>query len=82
MIMITSKVQSVEPVQSRLTSLEAPLTLLRLSGAIYPPGLWLTATKLPETSEEDATESWILRSSLSNWAWRTIEELKDDCKCT
>ncbi|KIM87000.1 hypothetical protein PILCRDRAFT_815433 [Piloderma croceum F 1598] len=69
---------SYEPVRSRLTSLEAALTLLRLSGAIYPPGLWLTSSKLPETSEEDIMESWILRSGLSNWAWRTIEELKDD----
>jgi hypothetical protein len=78
--MLMAKDRPVEPVRSRLTSLEAALTLLRLSGAIYPPGLWLTVSKLPETLDEDIMESWILRSGLSNWAWRTIEELKDDCE--
>ena len=60
-----------------MTSLEAGMTLLRLSVAIYPPGSWVKATK---STEEDAAESWILRSGISNWAWRAIEELKDDCE--
>ena len=69
--------QSTEPVRSRLTSLEAGMTLLRLSVAIYPPGSWVKAVK---STEEGAVESWILRSGISNWAWRAIEELKDDCE--
>jgi hypothetical protein len=78
--LMTAEIRHVDPVRSRLTSLEAAMTLLRLSGAIYPPGLWLKSSKLPEISEEGIMESWNLRSGLSNWAWRTIEELKDDCK--
>lgn len=53
------------------------MTLLRLSVAIYPPGSWVKAAK---STGEDAAESWILRSGISNWAWRAIEELKDDCE--
>ena len=34
--------------------------------------------KIPGTADGDLQESWDLRSGLSNWAWRTIEELKDD----
>lgn len=67
-----------DAVRSRLTSLDAAKTLLQLAGAIYPPGSWITVSKLADTSQEDFMESWSLRSGLSNWAWRTIEELKDD----
>ena len=55
--LIIVEVRNVEPVRSRLTSLEAPTTLLRLSSTIYPPGQWLSANKLPETLEEGITES-------------------------
>lgn len=63
-----------------MTSLEVTMTLVRLSGAIYPPGSWLSSTLSSGMSEEDVLESWNLRSGLSNWAWRTVEELKDDCE--
>lgn len=53
------------------------MTLLRLSVAIYLPGSWINA---PKSAEEDALESWNLRSGISNWAWRAIEELTDDCE--
>lgn len=67
-----------EPVRSRLTSLELAMTLLRLSGAIYPAGSWLRASPSNAIPEEEALESWNLRTGLSNWAWRVIEELSDD----
>ncbi|KAF8654090.1 hypothetical protein AX16_003623 [Volvariella volvacea WC 439] len=62
-------------VKSRLNSLEAPLTILKLSMAIYPPGSWISRylsgpLSLPE-------EEWTLRKDLSDWAWRAIMELKD-----
>jgi hypothetical protein len=56
------------------------MIVLRLSGAIYPPGRWATAEAplSPDdpTTDEALVESWTLRSGLSNWAWRLIGELK------
>jgi hypothetical protein len=71
-----------EPVRFRLTSLEASVTVLRLSTAVYPPGRW-ALEKAPLCPEDPATddallESWTLRSTLSSWAWRLISELKGD----
>jgi hypothetical protein len=69
-----------------LISLEAAVTILRLSTAIYPPGSWLKAGVAPISdgnTQDMVLESWGLRSGLSNWAWRTISELKDvkdDCE--
>ncbi|KAG6878723.1 hypothetical protein C0993_011538 [Termitomyces sp. T159_Od127] len=66
-----------DPVQIRLISLEAPLTILKLSTAVYPTGYWYSASTNgphPAVGHED---EWILRSSLSNWAWMAISELKD-----
>lgn len=69
---------TLDPVKFRLISLEAALTVLKLSTAIYPPGSWLSASdKVPEETSAEIEESWSLRSGLSNWAWRTITELKD-----
>jgi hypothetical protein len=57
------------------------VTIWKLSMAIYPPGSWLTASSANavnfESTPEVIVESWSLRSGLSNWAWRTISELKD-----
>ncbi|EIW85225.1 hypothetical protein CONPUDRAFT_48689 [Coniophora puteana RWD-64-598 SS2] len=66
-----------EPVKSRLTSLEAAMTLVRLSFALYPPGSWMTSTSSLNEITED---SWTLRSGLSNWAWRLISELRDEAR--
>ncbi|ESK96931.1 gtp binding [Moniliophthora roreri MCA 2997] len=66
-----------DPVKYRLISLEAGKTILKLSTAIYPTGSWLVQPTLDNISESDLEEAWTLRSSLSNWAWRTIIELKD-----
>ncbi|OCH95510.1 hypothetical protein OBBRIDRAFT_873797 [Obba rivulosa] len=63
-----------EPVQSRLRSLEAAMTILKLSMAIYRPGSWLQSPQGVPIDEE----SWNLRASLSSWAWRVISELRDD----
>ncbi|KAG5646638.1 hypothetical protein DXG03_002628 [Asterophora parasitica] len=66
-----------EPVKMRLISLEAPLTILKLSTAIYPTGYWTNAS--PDETNLDAPSegSWGLRFGLSDWAWRAISELKD-----
>ncbi|EGN93229.1 hypothetical protein SERLA73DRAFT_64433 [Serpula lacrymans var. lacrymans S7.3] len=70
-----------EPVKFRLTSLEVAMTLMRLSCAIYPTGSWLTSHPVGEVnSEDDIAESWSLRSVISNWAWRTLSELKEDSR--
>lgn len=67
-----------DAVKFRLLSLEASLTILRLSSAIYPPTLWARSpAQFGNISNEDLEESWILRSGISNWAWRTVSELKD-----
>ncbi|CCL99147.1 uncharacterized protein FIBRA_01162 [Fibroporia radiculosa] len=71
-----------EPVKTRLISLEAAITILKLSMTVYPPGSWLVAQHpddvvTPE-SDKHAIESWTLRSGLSPWAWRAISELRDD----
>ncbi|KZT26246.1 hypothetical protein NEOLEDRAFT_1132274 [Neolentinus lepideus HHB14362 ss-1] len=71
-----------EPVKSRLIALEAAVTILRLSAAIYPPGSWMTAQSPAESSEGDLLESWNMRSGLSSWAWRAISELREDNRQT
>lgn len=71
-----------EPVRVRLCSLETAQTLLRLSNAIYPCGSWLTHTGPLSPADPDTPEavyeSWLTRAGLSNWAWRTISELKGE----
>ncbi|RDB21038.1 hypothetical protein Hypma_011561 [Hypsizygus marmoreus] len=67
-----------DAVKSRLNSLEAAMTLLKLSTAIYPPGSWYSGLSNNEDIDGAASEEvWALRSGISNWAWRTISELKD-----
>ncbi|KAI0093611.1 hypothetical protein BDY19DRAFT_917898 [Irpex rosettiformis] len=67
------------PVKRRLVSLEAAMTILKLSISIYPPGSWLHPQKQAEGAPEPHTEeSWTLRTSLSDWAWRAISELRDE----
>lgn len=51
------------------------MTVLKLSTAIYPPAAWIQAPA--ENSSDSAEDIWTLRSGISNWAWRTISELKD-----
>ena len=74
-----------EAVKSLLIDLQAAVTILRLATAIYPVGSWITAVPRslypeiePDPTSEVITESWTLRSDLSNWAWRIISELKAD----
>lgn len=64
-----------DPVKFRLISLEATLTIIKLSSTIYPPTSWTSYQN--NCSEEGFTEEWTLRSGISNWAWRTVSALKD-----
>jgi hypothetical protein len=66
-----------DPVKFRLTSLEAAVTIMKLSTAIYPPGSWAKFTPQPARADSFDTESWTLRCGLSNWVWRAVSELKD-----
>lgn len=66
----------VDPVKSRLRSLEAGITIMKLSTSIYPPGSWLTLTNVAGITET-VEESWNLRSGISSWSWRAIVELKE-----
>lgn len=72
-------------VKFRLISLEVAMTLVRLSSALYPVGSWMRCTTnlfpddlAPEEAPILIAESWNIRISLSNWAWRLITELRDD----
>lgn len=54
------------------------MTMLKLSSAIYPPGAWTNPSVYGDTINLDTSqEAWEMRSSLSNWVWRAISELKD-----
>lgn len=64
-----------EPVKTALNTVEAPVTILRLAGVIYPAGAW-AKSPAPHIPPEECDESWQLRSGLSSWAWRAIGELK------
>jgi len=68
--------QFPEPVKLRLISLNAGMTLIRLSTAVYPPGAWLKLSTEDKTNE-DLEETWTLRSIISSWVWRTLLDLKD-----
>ncbi|KAG6911492.1 hypothetical protein DXG01_014566 [Tephrocybe rancida] len=71
-----------DAVQFRLISLEAPLTILKLSTAIYPTGYWADISAGAADSVVGDEDEWALRSGLSQWAWLAISELKDvkdDC---
>lgn len=62
-----------------MVSLEAAITILKLSISIYPPGSWLRPQKSFEGTAEPLTEeSWTLRTGLSDWAWRAIADLRDE----
>ncbi|KAF8959042.1 hypothetical protein BDZ97DRAFT_2045486 [Flammula alnicola] len=62
-------------VKFRLTSLEAALTIIKLSSTLYPPTAWISYVNDP--SKDAFIEEWDLRSGISNWAWRTMSALKD-----
>ncbi|GLB34997.1 putative small GTPase mediated signal transduction [Lyophyllum shimeji] len=66
-----------EPVKFRLISLEAPLTILKLSTAIYPTGYWYNGSAESDSLETASEDAWAVRSGLADWAWRAISELKD-----
>ncbi|KAI0293104.1 hypothetical protein BC826DRAFT_1016962 [Russula brevipes] len=66
-----------EPVKNALNTVEAPVAILRLAGAIYPAGAW-ARSPAPHIPPGELDESWQLRSGLSSWAWRAIGELKDN----
>ncbi|KIY69965.1 hypothetical protein CYLTODRAFT_392703 [Cylindrobasidium torrendii FP15055 ss-10] len=66
-----------DPIKFRLLSVEAVLTILKLANSIYPPGSWQYHTLKPESGADALTESWTLRSGISNWAWRAVTELRD-----
>ncbi|KAI0341721.1 hypothetical protein BDW22DRAFT_1358564 [Trametopsis cervina] len=73
-----------EPVRTRLVSLEAAGTILKLSISIYPPGAWLRPQKpvsngtAESTSEPTKEEVWNLRVGLLSWGWRAISELRSE----
>ncbi|THH32127.1 hypothetical protein EUX98_g2076 [Antrodiella citrinella] len=69
-----------EPVKTRLISLEAAMTILKLSIAIYPPGSWLKGSYTPlEGNDESAAvkATWDLRSNVTSWTWSVISEWED-----
>jgi hypothetical protein len=63
--------RKLDPVKLRLLSLDAAITLLKLSTSLYPPGFW------SKSNQEESEESWLLRSGISSWTWRVISELRD-----
>lgn len=65
---------NLDPVKFRLLSVEAVPTILKLSASIYPPGSWQYYSL---QDEDNIQESWTIRSGLSSWAWRLINELRD-----
>lgn len=68
-----------EPVRTRLLSLEAAITILRISTAIYPAGSWLHFRSSPSDAEQGfEPEDWEARAGLSSWAWRALNGLKVD----
>ncbi|KAF8902129.1 hypothetical protein CPB84DRAFT_1729336 [Gymnopilus junonius] len=64
-----------DPVKFRLISLEAALTIIKLSSTIYPPTMWTVHQTNP--LKAGFIEEWGLRSGISNWSWRTVSALKD-----
>ncbi|KAG5654519.1 hypothetical protein H0H81_001160 [Sphagnurus paluster] len=66
-----------DPIKFRLISLEAPLTILKLSTAIYPTGIWYHLPTNTEDLDAVSENVWNMRCGLSSWAWRVISELKD-----
>ncbi|KAF8163260.1 hypothetical protein B0H34DRAFT_694710 [Crassisporium funariophilum] len=64
------------PVKIRLISLEAALTIIKLSSSIYPPTSWTVYHG--SATEALFSEEWNLRTGISSWAWRTISSLKDN----
>ncbi|KAF7779072.1 hypothetical protein Agabi119p4_3417 [Agaricus bisporus var. burnettii] len=63
-----------DEIKKRLNSLEAIHTILRLLHYIYPVGAWITIQRsAPEITEED----WDCRSTVSNWGWKLVNDLKD-----
>lgn len=72
--MSNSGAHSVDEIKKRLNSLEAIHTILRLLHYIYPVGAWITIQRsAPEITEED----WDCRSTVSNWGWKLVNDLKD-----
>lgn len=66
---------NIDPVKFRLISLEAALTIIKLSSTIYPPTSWTSPDN--DHVNDEYYEEWTLRSGISNWAWRTVSALKD-----
>ncbi|TBU50670.1 hypothetical protein BD309DRAFT_944442 [Dichomitus squalens] len=66
-----------DPVKDRLISLEAALTILKLSAHLYPVGSWARSNTSPADAA-DFGEAWTLRSTLASWSWRAIDELRGD----
>jgi len=67
-----------DAVKYRLLSLEAAMTMLKLSTAIYPPGAWTNHSIYGNVLNLDVSEeAWEMRSGLTNWAWRAISEIRD-----
>jgi len=64
----------IDEIKSRLNSLEAARTTLRLVAQIYKPGSW---TGVPKDPQQDVEEEWSLRSIVSGWGWRLVSELRN-----
>jgi hypothetical protein len=69
----------IEPVRTRLLSLEVAITMLRILTAMYPTGSWLRFQSSPLDAEQGfELEDWEMRAGLSSWAWRALNGLKID----
>ncbi|KAJ3573972.1 hypothetical protein NP233_g2090 [Leucocoprinus birnbaumii] len=62
-----------DEVKTRLNSLEAGQTTLRLVAQIYTPGSWIS---IPKGAPQAIDEEWSLRSTISSWGWRLVSELR------
>ncbi|KAG8970801.1 hypothetical protein FRC03_000018 [Tulasnella sp. 419] len=69
-----------EPVQKTLLAAGTPLTILRVSSSLYPPGEWaraLSSDVAGASGSQEKLDEWKWRSGLSSWSWRAIDILTD-----
>ncbi|KAH8833794.1 hypothetical protein DL96DRAFT_1578425 [Flagelloscypha sp. PMI_526] len=59
-----------DPVRDFILTNQAEVTLLKVAASVYPPGSWV--------SGEGSPDAWAIRSDIVNWAWRVIDEIKEE----
>lgn len=64
--------RDADAVKFHLISLQAAVTIIKLSSVIYPPTAWTAFQHNSGFAEE-----WSIRSQISSWIWRTVSTLKD-----